>query len=428
MKIQIHILFACVLTSACMAATCSAQDQPPVLPTSMGFSLPTISGQVSYAITASQTYTTGYNGQDANVNSTNISGNIAYLSSSETHPFGMIYSGGFLGSESAALPSSTFQNLSLSQLYHGKRDNFVIADTVSYLPQSPISGLSGVAGVGDLGIGPVQIGGYQGPGILTQYSRRVSNDVSASDTHNITGKTSLSVTGFYSIGRFLYTDSLPYNTYDTNEEGATVGVLHRLSARDSFGVNYTYTHFSFVGQSYSFDTHGANVEYIHRFSPRLIFDGSAGPQWNLSDIYSSTPLNAAVTASLVYTAERSTFSVGYTRGASTGFGVVQGSLTDTVGLTARHNFSRSLSAATTFSYSHSASLATGLFLPFSINSEIGSAQVTRSLGTSFSIYASYTAQNQNSDNYLANTIALNGLSQTVGVGITYSPRTRHFRQ
>lgn len=130
----------------------------------------------------------------------------------------------------------------------------------------------------------------------------------------------------------------------------------------------------------------------------------------------------------MYTAERSTFSAGYTRGTSTGFGVVQGSLTDTAGLSARHNFSRALNAAATFSYSHSASLPTGLYLPFAINSEIGSLQVTRSLGTSFSIFASYTAQNQSSNNYLANTIALNGLSQTVGVGITYSPRSRHFRQ
>lgn len=394
----------------------------------MGFSLPTVSGQVSYAITASQTYTTGYDGYDQNVNSTNISGNLAYLSSSETHPFGLIYSGGFLGSESSALPSSTFQNLSMSQLYHGKRDNFVAADTVSYLPQSPVAGLSGVPGVGDLGIGPVQIGGYQGPGILTQYARRVSNDISVSDTHNITGKTSLQATGFYSIGRFLYTDSLPYSTYDTNEVGASAGLLHRFSARDSFGVNYSYTHFSFVGETYSFDSHGASVEYIHRFSPRLVFDGSAGPQWNLSGIYSSVSLSAAVTASLVYTAERSTFTAGYTRGTSTGFGVVQGSLTDTAGLIARHNFTRALSAAATFSYSHSSSLPTGLFLPFTINSEIGSAQITRSLGPSFSIFASYTAQNQGSNNYLANTIALNGLSQTVGAGITYSPRTRHFRQ
>ena len=421
-------VFACAVLLGCAATPLLAQDMPPVLPTSMGFSLPTISGQVSYSLTASQAFTTGYNGNNGNVSSTNISGNLAYLSSSETHPFAMIYSGGFLGSESSQQPSSTFQDLALSQSFRTKRDAFVIADTVSYLPQSPVAGLSGVAGVGDLGIGPVQVGGYVGPGILTQYGRRVSNNLSVGDTHAITGKTSLNVTGMYGIQRFLYTDTLPYSTYDSNEEGATVGVIHRMDARNSFGLNYAYTHFSFVGQTYSFDSHGFNLEYIHRFSPRLVFDGSVGPQWNLSASYPSAALTAAVQASLTYTGERGSLTAGYTRGSSTGFGVVQGSVTDTAGLVARRNFSRVFEGALSFSYSHSASLPSLIAPPFGVNSEVAGAQATRSIGTAFSVYASYTALYQQSNNLLANTIALNGLTQTVGVGVTYSPKTRRFRQ
>ena len=57
-------------------------------------------------------------------------------------------------------------NMSVSQGYIARNWVFNISDSFSFLPQSPTTGLSGIAGVGDLGSTPVQgpwkgrLGGY----------------------------------------------------------------------------------------------------------------------------------------------------------------------------------------------------------------------------------------------------------------------------
>jgi hypothetical protein len=147
-----------VYAQALPAATAASANQ--------GFQFPTVGGQLTYGVSASQTIETGYDGGAGNgkVASSNISGNLAYISSSETHPFSMVYSGGYLASESSLMPSAWFHNLALSQSYRTRAWNFVLADMVSYLPESPVGSLSGIAGIGDLGITPVQVGADQGTG------------------------------------------------------------------------------------------------------------------------------------------------------------------------------------------------------------------------------------------------------------------------
>src|ERR1700760_1051342 len=66
-----------------------------------GFSLPDVAGTLRYSLTASESVVLGYNGQ-ANTGAsayTNLSGNIAYLSSSVQHPFSAVYTGGYLGGD-----------------------------------------------------------------------------------------------------------------------------------------------------------------------------------------------------------------------------------------------------------------------------------------------------------------------------------------
>lgn len=419
------LLALAVSTFAPLAKAQDATAPPPPLPSMLGFQLPQIGGDVTYALTASQTFVHGYNGGSANVSSSNISGDLAYASTSPTHPFGLIYSGGYLGSESSLLPSSAFQNLALSQEFRGRKWDVVADDTVSYLPESPVGGLSGIAGIGDLGVPSTQVGGYTGPGILTNFDTRVSNVVGVSAQRNFTGDTGAHVSGNYSIERFLENNGVDYSSYDNNMYEAAAGLNHRINARNTIGAEYQYSDFSYDNEPFSFVSNGVNFEYSHHWSPRFVLDVSAGPQFNSSSTFPSTQTNLAASASLAYTGERSMWSASYTRGTNAGSGVVQGTIADSVGVTAERRLSRVWDASANVSYTHSSSLPSLVFPPFTIEGVVAAVQVTHSIGRSFSAFGSYTLERQTTSGTSITSLAFNGLQQVFSAGITYSPSSHH---
>ena len=62
------------------------------------------------------------------------------------------------------------------------------------------------------------------------------------------------------------------------------------------------------------------------------------------------------------------------------------------------------------------------------NTRYTGAQLSRLLGHSFSTYVSYTAQQQSFDQSLNTQNAFSGFTQLFGIGITYSPRSKHLGQ
>ena len=171
-------------------------------PISTGFALPRTAGTLNYAVSASESLSWGYYGNQGAAAGTNLSGDVAFLSISKLYPFSMVFSGGHSW-ENLGQPSYTFLNLGMSQVLSLKKWSIVVSDSVSYLPGTPTAGLSGVAGVGDLGLSPVQVGADTGQGVLTNYSDRIANTVSGSAQHPLTGKTSMNVSGSYGFTRFL---------------------------------------------------------------------------------------------------------------------------------------------------------------------------------------------------------------------------------
>jgi hypothetical protein len=415
--------FTILIILGTLAAESHAQNAPVLqsAPDSFGFQFPKLAGQISYAVSASQIIIAGYNGNGGTVSSTNVSGDLAYITNSETHPFAVLYSGGFLGSESAQLPSSTFQNLALSQSYKTRSWNFVLNDTVSYLPETPVGGISGIPGVGDLGLNPVQVGSDVGAGILTNYATRVSNVVGATVARQLTGSTSLEGSGSYAIERFTGDTADGASAYDSNQVQASFGLQHRINARNTIGVDYVYTFFTYTGQPLSFTANGANLHYVRLLTSKLTLDASIGPQWNSGTTFSSPAVNLAVAMDLSYIGKRTFYSLSYVRGTSAGSGVVDGALTNSVMFSSTRNLNAYWRAAGTVSYTNSQSISGSIYAPFDIDSEIASGQLSRSLGRSFSIYGSYTLENQSLSGGVATPLAFNGLQQVVGFGITYSP-------
>ncbi len=416
-------VFATLIILGTLVPEAHAQNAPVLqtAPDSFGFQLPSLAGQVSYAVSASQTVIAGYNGNGSVVSSTNVSGDFAYITTSKTHPFAILYSGGYLGSESAQLPSSTFQNLALSQSYKTRSWNFVLNDTVSYLPESPIGGISGIPGVGDLGLNPAQIGSEPGAGILTNYDTRVSNVVGATVARQLTGSTSLEGSGSYAIQRFTGDTAGNASAYDSNQVQASLGIQHRINARNTIGADYVYSYFTYTGQPLSFTSNGANLHYMRLLTSKLTLDASIGPQWNTGTTFTSTSINLAAALALSYTGERTSSSLTYMRGTSAGSGVVEGALTNSVMFSSARKLNAYWRAVGSVSYTNSQSIPGSIYPDFNIDSEVASGQLSRSLGRSFSVYGSYTLENQSLSGGVASALTFNGLQQVVGIGITYSP-------
>ena len=185
------------------------------------------------------------------------------------------------------------------------------------------------------------------------------------------------------------------------------------------------------------ETHGFISANIPGIRPVLLQKKQVDQGWREQrQVVAGRPVAGTLTASagLSYQRGFTSASVSYSRGANGGSGVLPGAVSDSIsgslGRTFGHNWVGSLNAA----YTRSAGL-TQVFTGNSVvpvnevfDSVYGGAQVTRRISLHFSGYATYVAQNQSQNNNLAVPNALNGTSQTFGVGITFTPRSTRLGQ
>ncbi len=402
-----------------------AQAPPVATPPTFGFFLPTVEGTLTYSLSASESFLIGYN--DGVNYLTAVSGSLGYLSSSPDKPFSLVYSGGYLYSSVPGYPgSSTFQNLAASQVVTTKNWNFVIDDAVSYLPESPTTGLSGIPGVGDIGVDPVQIGDQPTQSILTNYATRVGNGLNGGFTRKFGGSLSLNGSASWQILHFTGGEGI-----DSSMVSASLGPAYRIDARSSASANvvYTYTDDTYAGYSYPFETEGVDFQYQRQLTRFFNMSVMAGPQRTFGTGAAASLIPSQVTvigsAALTYARRSTSANVFFSRATNAGSGVVFGALTNSVGGSVRRQFNRNWQGALTASYSQSTSLAKIDGIGEDFHSTYGGGQISRRLSHSFSAYFSYTAVTQTETNTVTLQPAFSGLSQTFSVGITYSPGAQH---
>ena len=277
-KFVARVMLAAPVMFLALGAITQAQA-PPTPDTSsspsFGFSLPSVEGTMTYSLSGSQSFYTGYNGSGVN-RTTALSGSLGYLSSSPDKPFSLVYSGGYLYSSVPGYPgSSTFQNLAASQVVTTKNWNFVIDDAVSYMPEAPTTGLSGIPGVGDIGVTPVQIGDQPTQSILTNYATRVGNGLNGGATRKINASLSINGSASWQILRFTGDEGI-----DSDTETGSVGPTYRIDARSSASANavYTYTKDTYAGADYPFTSEGVTFQYQRQLTRFLSMTVAGGPQ------------------------------------------------------------------------------------------------------------------------------------------------------
>ena len=402
-------------------------------PISTGFALPTTLGSLQYAVSASQSLIWGYYGNSGVGAATNLTGDIAYLSDSKKDPFSLVFSGGHSFSESGQ-GSYSFLNLGFSQVANVGRWNFVLSDSVSYLPGTAVAGLSGVPGTGDLGLSPVQIGGDIGQGVLTNFSNRVSNVAAGSVQRQLTAKTSVSGSGSYSTMRFL---SSTVNSASSSSAGldngswtAGGGMSHQIDPRNSFGGNYSYSKSSYPGNTLgvstpTFVSQTASADYSHQFTRKLTVNAAAGPQWiSLGSAGSGSAISLFADIAASYAGKSAVASLAFTRSSNSGYGVTGGAVSNSAIFNVSRTFAVVWRASATSSYVRSSNLPVPGVAPFNINTAVEAVQVSRAILRSLSAYGSYTLEHQSLPS--APTADLfSGLSHVVSFGLTYSPSSLH---
>ena len=406
----ILVAFLVVISAGARAQVAPAATGPTGLP---------LSGTLHYDLHYTQT-AQFYGGTQGNTQRSIVSGEVAYANAGTVHPFALSYSGGDMWTISGPGESTgIFQHLLASQGFLGRSWTFNLSDDVSYMPQSPTIGFSGIPGAGSLPGAP----GEPIQPILTQNTRSIHNDVSPTFTHRLNHATDLSISGSYEILRFPDSNGLEINSLQAGPR-----ITRRLNALNSFSGQYTFTHTSYPGYtSFTMGTQSAMFIYERTWSRRFKTSAGAGPQWIQSSDSAVVPTSTdlTVSANATYDVGRTTAMLSYNQGASGGAGV-----TTQIGV---HNydamaglsrkFGRNLNVNATGAYMRTQ----GLTQSGVTNAEYGGVAVTRQWGRYIVVNANYTATHQSTSAALpAN--AISGLSHVIGFGIGYSPRETRLRK
>lgn len=400
-------------------------------------------GIIHYSLGAGEIIQYGlYSGSNTNF-TTNLSGTVGYGGNNPRFPFSMLYAGGLLLTNFDQASAQTYQNATVSQGFViTPRMNFSVSDSVSYLPQSPTTGYSGIPGVGDLGT----IGPAQGPagGILTYYGKRVSNSLNGGLERKLTASTSISGSAGWDILRFV--DGVGV---DTTSLSGSAALNHRLNGRTTVSGNVTYAIFTFGNygpltdpfglSNLSIQTRGANLAVSRLLTRSLTLSASGGPQFINSSNSTLAPPRTTASGSvgLTYVHKITTASFSYARGASGGSGVQQGSLMDTVSASVSRAYGHDWQASITGNYTHSDALITNalvnryLGVNGTYNTVFAGVQVSHRLGVHTSMYAGYTVQQQSGSNSVGSVnspTVFNGVANIFSIGITWTPQSTRLGQ
>lgn len=407
-----------ILKLAIFLLTVGTAASAQVAPAATGPNSVPVSGNLQYAFRYAQA--AQFATVEPTVQTSAVSGTLTYTNMSERRPFFLDYGGGYtwtlLGPE---YETGLFQRMRISQGADWRKWKFVASDDVSYTPQSPTTGFSGIPGTGEP-IGVPNPAPSTSQTILTLNTHALDNIVSGEVGHVISFATTVSGNGGWEILR--YPDG---NGLDTNSVSLNGQIAQRLTARNTLLGRYVFSRYSYPASSVSVRTNTGYLGFRRMWSRNLVTEFSAGPQWTASTDNSVVPTstNFAATASLLYKFRYSSADVTYSRGTNGGSGYLVGAKIDQLQGGVSHDFGINWNVGLTMGYSRTS----GLNNNGTTNATFGGAQATWRAGRSLIVFASYTGTNQSSSSALP-TNALNQLWQVVGFGFGYSPRVAHLRQ
>jgi hypothetical protein len=410
--VNIFLKFVLVLIAPCAAALAQA------VPSATGAGGLHLGNKLNYSFRYAQTAEFGSN--LGNWQTSSLSAFADYANEKERLPFTLNYSGGYTWT--LAGPSYTtglFQRLFLSQGIDWRKWHVILSDDASYRPQSPITGFSGIPGIGEP-IGGTVPSPPSSQSILTVSTHVVNNLAHGEIEDNLNYALSLNAGATSELLRYPDDNGLNMDTQMANAE-----LAWRLNGRNSISSNYRFSQFSYPDHSFSFVSNSGLFGFTRDWSRKIETSLSIGPQWTRSSDNSVVPpsLGVAANGAINYRYRFVSADLIYSRAIGGGGGYLFGDQTDSFGA----HFSRDFRSGMTIVFEGSLRRIAGLQNNGVTYAQVGGTQVDNRLGRYFNVFANYTVTAQSSSSTLPGN-TLSGLRQVISFGITYLPRGTDLRR
>ncbi len=404
----------CFITAfCCFGSPAFAQ----VSPAATSSTTTAVARGLQYALRYSESaqFSGGFN----TVQSSSISGDIAFTSRNTIKPFVMDYAGGYTWNLSGPdFQSGQFHRLYLDQGFDYRRWKFNLEDDVSYLPQTPITGFSGVPGTGEI-IGLPNPSPSNSQTILTLNTHVLYNNALASVEHALNYSTTVGFSGNSNVLHYPNNDGI-----DTRGTSGNAILMRRLSGRTTLLGSYNFTQYDFQGTALTMRTQTALAGVRHMFTRNLVMDLRGGPQLIDSTITSVIPANNTyyVNAMVTYSKRESSMSGSYFHGTTGGSGFLIGGIVDS----GQGNYLRRIGQNVTLGFTSGYSRTGGLNNNGTTDAAYGAAQANWMVGRNLIVFANYTGMGQSASSLLPGS-ALNQMFNAISFGFGLSSRESRVR-
>ena len=367
----------------------------------------------------SQTNTTGWTSWSS------VFGGIDLHHISGTSNLSLFYSGGVSISNDGSSNNEVVQSLEFMEKLTYRRAAFSIVDQLSYLPEAAFGfqnagvGIGIVPGTGSIGL---QSGFQPQESILTAQGQRISNSFVPEMDVYLTGRSSLTFVGSYSLLHFFDNDLL-----DFQSGGVQAGYNYQMTRKDTIGFIYHFTAIRYTGFNQSINDNVFQLSYGRRITGKLAFQIGAGPEitsfatpimgsgttgmggtgtggtGTMMPSSSTTDLYWSLNSSLRYQLRRTGLGVTYNHGVTGGSGVQAGSVTDTVNGNVSRQLSRRFNGLCSVGYSRNNGLTVGTpALPTATQTQTYdywtvNASLNHPMGRTMNMSLIYNLQYQNSN-------------------------------
>lgn len=324
--------------------------------------------------------------------------NLSLLQQWSRSQLALNYSGGGFVTTQPGEGDSWYQQLALAQTYTGRRWQMQILDQFAYLPESQF-GFGAGTGLGLPGIsGPLgpSIPGISGSVVPNQtiYAAtgpQYSNSFVTQITYQISRRGSITMAGAYGLLRFTQEGNVDSNSYT-----GRIGYNYALTKEDSIGLLYQFTAYHYLSEPQAFGDQMINAVYGRKVTKRLalqIYGGLEITNYRIPVGNQSQTVGGDGGLNLTYAFRRETVSGNYFHGITGGSGILIGSSTDQVNLSATRRITRIWSVQGNFGFAKNRPLANGVGAQGSdYNSIFAGGGLNRPIGRDLIFAVAYQAQ------------------------------------
>jgi hypothetical protein len=337
-----------------------------------------------------------------------VSGDLSALEAWSHSLLSMNYSGGGFSSTDQVEGSGQYHQLAAAYEIDQRRWQALFVDQFSYLPQSAF-GFGGTSGLGFVGITgglAVPLPGLQdvfvpGQTILTATGPRYSNASAAQLTYAVSGRGSVTVAGVHGLFQFINSGNVNSDTEILN-----AGYNYAITRKDTVGLTYRFSAFHYPGNPQALGDHVAQFVYGKKITGRLALTLAGGPEVTTFRVPingSTKRASASGSGFLNYVFPRSSVTLSYTHGVSSGSGVFTGASTDLLSAIWNRKLTRVWSGSMNLGYAKNRQiLSVSGFSSPSYDAWLAGAGLSRPLGRTASFSLAYQAQIQGANVALCN--------------------------